>query len=169
MDKMKQGVHQLKDGHYELPLPLKNDEVKLPNNRILAEGRLKKLKTKLEKDSQHKTKYKMFIDDMTTKCYAEIVPAQDLIRNDGKVWYIPHHGVYHPRKPNKLRVVFDCSANYRNHSLNSHLLQGPDLTNKLVGVLCRFRQENIAFVCDIEAMYHQVKVNPEHRDMLRFL
>ena len=76
---------------------------------------------------------------------------------------------YHPRNPKKLRVVFDCSGNYRNPSLNSHLLQGPDLTNKLVGVLCRFRQENAARVCDIKAMYHQVKVNPEQRDMLRFL
>ena len=30
----------------------------------------------------------------------------------GNVWYIPHHGVYHPRKPEKIRVVFDCSAKY---------------------------------------------------------
>ena len=22
----------------------------------------------------------------------------------GKIWYLPHHGVYHPRKPNKIRV-----------------------------------------------------------------
>ncbi|XP_063872995.1 uncharacterized protein LOC135107264 [Scylla paramamosain] len=169
MSKMKEGVHQLKDGHYELPLPLKDDNVKLPNNKLLAEQILKKLRAKLEKDNQHKGDYKVFMDDMITKDYAEVVPTKDLVRNDGKVWYIPHHGVYHPRKPKKLRVVFDCSANYRNQSLNSHLLQGPDLTNKLIGVLCRFRQESIALVCDIEAMYHQVKVNPEHRDMLRFL
>ena len=169
MNKMKEGVHQLEDGHYELPLPLKDDNVKLPNNKMLAQQRLNKLKVKLEKDNQHRSDYKMFIDDMITKGYAEVVPTRDLVRNDGKVWYIPHHGVYHPKKPNKLRVVFDCSANYRNQSLNSHLMQGPDLTNKLVGVLCRFRQENIALVCDIEAMYHQVKVNPEHRDMLPFL
>ena len=166
MNKMKEGVHQLEDGHYELPLPLKDDNVKLANNKMLAQQRLNKLKVKLEKDNQHRSDYKMFIDDMITKGYAEVVPTRDLVRNDGKVWYIPHHGVYHPKKPNKLRVVFDCSANYRNQSLNSHLMQGPDLTNKLVGVLCRFRQENIALVCDIEAMYHQVKVNPEHRDML---
>ncbi|XP_063860018.1 uncharacterized protein LOC135100737 [Scylla paramamosain] len=169
MSKMKGGVHQLKDGHYELPLPRKDDNVKFPNNKLLAEQRLNKLRAKLGKDNQHKGDYKVFMDDMITKGYAEVVPTKDLVRNDGKVWYIPHHGVYHPRKPKKLRVVFDCSANYRNQSLNSHLLQGLDLTNKLIGVLCKFRQESIALVCDIEAMYHQVKVNPEHRDMLRFL
>ena len=81
----------------------------------------------------------------------------------------PHHGVYHPKKPEKIRVVFDCSAEYQGHSLNRHLLQGLDLTNSLVGVLCRFRQDPVAFACDIEGMFHQVRMNEEHRDFLRFL
>ena len=43
------------------------------------------------------------------------------------------------------------------------------LTNDLTDVLLRFRQEPIAVTCDIEGMFHQVRVNPEHRDLLRFL
>ena len=66
-------------------------------------------------------------------------------------------------------MVFHCAATYEGKSLNEHLLQGPDLTNNLTGVQRRFRQELIAFICDIEAMFHQVKVNEEHRDLLRFL
>ena len=58
---------------------------------------------------------------------------------------------------------------FQGYSLNCNLLQGPDLTNSLVGVLCRFRQEPVAFACDIEGMFHQVHVNEEHRDFLRFL
>ena len=85
------------------------------------------------------------------------------------MWYIPHHGVYHKKKPGKIRVVFDCSAVCDGQSLNQQLLQGPDLTNNLTGVLCRFRQERIAFMCDIQAMFHQVKVDVEHRNLLRFL
>ena len=65
--------------------------------------------------------------------------------------------------------MFDCSATFKEHSLNANLLQGPDLTNKLVGVLCRFRQGKIAFTCDIEQMFHQFFVHKEHRDYLRFL
>lgn len=53
--------------------------------------------------------------------------------------------------------------------MNRHLLQGPDLTNNLVGVLIRFRQERTAIMCDIESMFHQVHVNAEHRNLLRFL
>ena len=61
------------------------------------------------------------------------------------------------------------AAEYESESLNKHLLQGPNLTNNLTGVLCRFRQEPMAFMCDIETMFHQVKVSEEFRDLLRFL
>lgn len=54
-------------------------------------------------------------------------------------------------------------------SLNRHLLQGSDLTNSLVGILCRFRQDKVAVTCDIEGMFHQVRVNEERRDNPRFL
>ena len=83
-------------------------------------------------------------------------------------WYIPHHYVIHPVK-RKIRVVFDCAAKYQGISLNDQLLQGPNQTNTLSGVLIRFRQEAVALVADIEQMFHQVKVAPEDRDALRFL
>ena len=85
-----------------------------------------------------------------------------------RVNYVPHHGVYHPKKPGKIRVIFDCGARYTGTSLNQNLLQGLDLTNSLVGVLCRFRQEAIAFSCDVESMFHQFFVNEDDRDLLRF-
>ena len=66
-------------------------------------------------------------------------------------------------------MVFNCSASYHGESLNDHLLQGPDLTNGLFGVLCRFRQGPIALSCDEEAMFHQFHVNVAHRNYLRFL
>ncbi|KAI2643118.1 Translation initiation factor IF-2 [Labeo rohita] len=73
---------------------------------------------------------------------------------EGETWYLPHHGVFHPKKADKLRVVFDCSARYQGYSLNDHLLQGPDLINSLHGILIRFHQHPIALMCDIEKMYH---------------
>ena len=58
----------------------------------------------------------------------------------------------HPKKPEKIRVVFDCAAKYQGTSLNDQTLQGPDHTNSLTGVLIRFREEQIALMADIEAM-----------------
>lgn len=87
----------------------------------------------------------------------------------GETWYLPHHCVFHPKKPNKLRVVFDCSARYNGCSLNDHLLQGPDMINNLNGILIRFRQHPIALMCDVEKMYHQFHVSESDRDYLHFL
>ena len=76
----------------------------------------------------------------------------------GKCWYQTHHGVYHPKKPGKISVVFDLSAEFHGTSINKALLPGHDLTSQIVGVLLRFREEQIAVIGDIEAIYHQVNV-----------
>ena len=107
-----------------------------------------------------------------TPLYGDVPAAkneEDKHAHDGQLWYLPHHGVYHPQKPGKMRVVFDCSANYHGESLNRHLLSGPDLANNLLGVLCRFRQESTAFMCDIEKIFYQVFVKPKHRNFFRFM
>ena len=80
--------------------------------------------------------------------------------------YIPQRCV---TSSNKFRIVFDCSAKSFNVSFNDKLLQGPQLTNSLMGVFLRFRQEPIAEVGDIKSMFHQVFVAEEDRDALRFL
>ena len=41
--------------------------------------------------------------------------------------------------------------------------------NALVGVLSRFRKEEVGVSCDIEQMFHNFKVDPKDRDFLRFL
>ncbi|XP_068739567.1 uncharacterized protein [Montipora capricornis] len=87
----------------------------------------------------------------------------------GPVLYLSHHSVVHPQKPKKVRIVFDCAAKFCNTSLNDQLLQGPDFTNSLVGVLLRFREERVALMADIEKMFHQVRVKPEDCEALRFL
>ena len=106
------------------------------------------------------------MDELIKKGYArESTTAVEA----GKCWYLPHHAVYHPNKPGKIRVVFDLSAEFHGASTNKALLSEPDLTNQIVGVLLRFREEQIAVAGDIEAMYHQVKVPENQRCFLRFL
>ncbi|KAL4009060.1 hypothetical protein ACER0C_002912 [Sarotherodon galilaeus] len=159
---------RLVNGHYCIGLPLKNKEIQMPNNRVLAEQRALNLKKRLLKNPTFCEDYSAFMKDLISKGYAAKVPDKDLERSDGKVWYIPHHGVYHPKK-HKMRVVFDCGAAYQGFTLNGQLLQGPNLTSTLIGVLTRFRQEPVAVMADVEAMFHQVKVPPEDTDLLRFL
>ena len=159
---------QIVDGHYQFDIPFKTDPPELPDNKYLAERRLDSLGRRLGRDPDLLTKYKATIEDLLEKGYAEPVPDAELEGDIGTTWYLPHHSVVNPNK-SKIRVVFDCSAEYRGTSLNQNVLQGPDLTNGLLGVLLRFRQERIAIMADIEGMFHQVKVTPSHRNVLRFL
>lgn len=150
-----------------MPLPFKgNSPPNLPNNKRLATVRLQCLEKKLKANKQYYEQYKTFMEETINKGDAEPAPATS---EGEKEWYLPHHGIYHPRKPDKLRVVFDCSAKFHGVSLNDTLLTGPDLINPQVGVLCRFRKEAVAIICDIEQMFYQFSITPESRNYLKFL
>ena len=164
---VKNGIRQKENGQYELPLPFKMDKPNLPDNKQCAVHRISSLERRLRKNEQYYKDYVHFMNDTIRRGDAEKVPQPEL--DNQPTWYIPHHGVYHPHKPGKIRVVFDCSARFQETSLNDHLLTGPDLTNTLVGVLCRFRKGPIAIMCDVERMFHQFHVAKEHQDYLRFL
>ena len=160
---------QIVDGHYQVAIPWKNPSPCLPNNRVMAEHRLQHLKRRLAKNPDLRSKYSNFIDDLQIKGYTRKVPEDQISNSCGVVWYLPHHNVIHPKKPDKVRVVFDCAAKYRGESLNGNVLQGPNLTNSLIGVLISFRQEPVAVMADVEAMFHQVRVDLNDVDSLRFL
>ena len=121
------------------------------------------------RDSDRRKKYSKFIEDLQARNYVEKIPSEEIDNESGVVWYLPHDSVIHPKKQNKVRVVIDCAAKYHGTSLNNNVLQGPDLTNSLIGVLLRFRQEPVAVMADVEVMSHQVLVHPKHIDALRFL
>lgn len=113
LQKMKEGIHLTEDHHFEMPLPLRQDNIELLSNRKLAETRLHQLKRRFARDAKYKEDYVSFMNDVIRAGYAERAP-----KKNGQSWYIPHHGVYHPKKPGKIRVVFDCSAEFEGYSLN---------------------------------------------------
>ena len=152
---------------YRLSLPWRKDPATLPNNLALAQSRLNYLQRRLTKDDDLHQAYTKSVQDYIDKGFARPVTSDELRRD--RAWYIPHHAVINPNKPGKTRVVFDCAAKYRGVSLNDNLLNGPDLVNSLVGVLIRFRQERVAMIADVEAMFHQVLVREEDSNYLRFL
>ena len=157
----------LKKGQYELELPFRHREPRLPNNRNVAERRLGLLKRKMQKQPEFAVAYNKQIEELVVKGYVERATGQ--VQNTDHIWYLPHQGVRHPAKPHKLIIVFDCASRFKGISLNDELLQGPDLTNTMVDVLLRFRQDKIAFMADIESMFLRVRVPQHQRDYLRFL
>ena len=167
MDILSSGIHQDSDGFYSMPLPFRGKVTpSVPNNRAQAISRLKALSPKF-RDQVVFDKYNKFMQDMVLKGDAEVVPRDELRKPN--IWYLPHHNVVNPKKPEKVRVVFDASSVYQGVSLNNLLLSGPDLNNTLIGVLTRFRERYVAVSCDIESMFYRFKVDENHRDFLRFL
>lgn len=119
------------------------------------------------RDGKLHTKYADVMTQLLDKKYAEEVP-QDCKPDSGNVWYLPHHPVMTDKKPDKVRIVLDCASKCQGVSLNDVVLQGPDLTNNLLRVLVRFRQQPVALMVDIERMFHQVRVPLTERDVMRF-
>ena len=157
---------KFKDGHYEIPLSFRQEYVKLPCNKYEAAQRLSNLKKKFDKNEKFKADYIRFMEEIIAKGYAR---KSTVTAAPGRTWYLPHHGVHHPNKPGKIRVVFDLSAEYKGTCFSKELLPGPDLRNQITGVLLRFREEHVTVMGDIEAMFHQVKAPDTQCSFLMFL
>ena len=79
------------------------------------------------------------MENLIQKGYARKMTEEEAVHRSQRKWYLPHHCVFHPQKQGKIRVVFDATSLHDGVSLNNQLLQGPDLTNNLLGILLRFR------------------------------
>ena len=154
------------NGSWVAPLPFQSPRQRLPNNRSQVLNRLMSLKRNLEKKSEMKEQFIVFMEKIFQNGHAELAPP---LKEEEERWYLPIFGVYHPKKPNQIRVVFDSSAPYNGVSLNDVLLTGPDMNNTLLGVLLRYRKEAVAFSADIEQMFYSFLVREEDRNFLRFL
>ena len=60
--KLMQDNVEMVDGHYQIPLPFKEEVADMPNNRIQAEKRLKSVRRKMEQSECFKKDYIEFID-----------------------------------------------------------------------------------------------------------
>ncbi|XP_065079713.1 uncharacterized protein LOC135702590 [Ochlerotatus camptorhynchus] len=157
-------------GKFQTGLLWKQNKVKFPDSRPMAERRLQCLEKRLSKDPNLYEKVRDQMADYIAKGYAHRATEQELKKTDpSQVWYLPLGVVTNPKKPEKVRVVWDAAATVNGVSLNSVLLKGPDLLQSLPTVLCRFRQKEVAINADIKEMFHQVFIRPEDRQALRFL
>lgn len=166
IQQMDEGFCKDQSGNWTAPLPFRSDRPTLPNNREQAQKRANSLHISLQKNPVKTQHFVDFMGNMLENNHAEVAPP---LKNNEERWYLPVFGVYHPQKPNQIRCVFDSSAKHKGVSLNNVLLQGPDLTNSLLGILLRFRKETVAISADIRQMFYSFRVHEEHRNFLRFL
>ena len=141
-----QRTTRLSDGRYETGLLWRKEDVRVPNNRCEAERRMCSLKRRFSRDPDLERSYRAAMKECIGKGYARKLSSEEA--DHLGPWYLPHFPVINQNKPGKVRIVFDAAAEYNGTSLNKNLLQVPNSTNCLIGVLLRFRQENTAIVAD---------------------
>ena len=115
-DIMEQGIHKNELGNWELPLPFRSSGVRLPDNREHAIKRFNNLRRTFIRRPKMKRDYFQFMEKLLKRGHAVQLTEANKVRQQDRVgpekrnvWYLPHFGVYHPNKPDKIRVVFDSS------------------------------------------------------------
>ncbi|XP_039447331.1 uncharacterized protein LOC120426603 [Culex pipiens pallens] len=155
---------------YETGLLWKADDTSFPDSYVMALKRLKSLERKLLKNDSLYDNVRRQIVEYQQKGYAHKASQQELAACDPrKVWYLPLNVVTHPKKPEKVRLVWDAAATVAGVSLNSQLLKGPDMLTLLPSVIFRFRERPVGFGGDIREMYHQLRIRKEDTNAQRFL
>ena len=83
------------------------------------------------------------------------------------------HGTYPTilslTRTSQATSVLFSTAQQSTRNITQRPTSSADLTNNLVGVLTRFRQEPVALMADVESMFHQVRVSSNDCGALRFL
>jgi hypothetical protein len=139
------------EDRYEVAMLWKSPDAWLPCNKMAAENRMKSLRRKLVNNPDIHQKYSEFMGKLLEKGHAQKLSPEESEVHGQRTWFLPHHSVVHPQKPEKVCAVFDAAAKTDGVSLNSQLMQGPDFINSLLGVLLRFREYPTVIVGDIPA------------------
>ena len=104
-------------------------------------GQLKSLERRLPKNDMLRKRYQETIDTDVKAGYVPKVQEVELNESRDKIqWYLPHHPVINPHKPEKVRRVCNAAANCQGVALNKKLLSGADLLQSLIGIF--FASEN---------------------------
>nr|XP_021334729.1 uncharacterized protein LOC101884915 [Danio rerio] len=135
----------------------------MPKEAVLPQ--LRSIERKLMKTPDQACAYKAEIERLKNAGYVEKLQPGEAEKSQ-ESWYIPHHMVTHN---GKNRVVYNCSFQYEGQNLNKLLLPGPTLSPTLLAVLLRFREHSTALSSDIRGMFHQVRLLPGDKSLLRFL
>ncbi|XP_006815871.1 uncharacterized protein LOC102804328 [Saccoglossus kowalevskii] len=109
--------------------------------------------------------YNSVITEQLRRGFIEKVIDDDISRGH----FIQHHPVEKQSSTTPVRVVYNCSAKYRDQpSLNDRLESGPAIANDMLDILLRFRTPQIGLTSDIEKAFLNVNLADEDRQYTKF-
>ena len=72
----------------------RTSHIQLQTNKPQAEQHLQHLLRKLERQPPFCEEYMKFMGKVMFRKFAEKVPEDEIQRDDVRVWYVPHHGIF---------------------------------------------------------------------------
>ena len=161
-----EAVSQIKDtlvfdkelGHYRVGLPWLNGReaaAQLLDNEAFeahAKKRMVNTRNRMMKDPPRREGVTAAIKKIIDEGHARRV-TNPKVGPGIPVCTLPIHVV---AQKGKFRVCQDGAAKVKGVCLNDALSTGPDLMNRLPGVIMRFRQNQVAISADIKGFFHQI-------------
>ena len=161
---------KLVDDRYEIGLLWAEENATVQNNYFSGHSQFCSSEGRLETDQSLKQRYEETINVDVQNGYIRSLEENELNETkDERQWYVTHHPVISPHKPKKVRRLCNAAAKNKGESLSDKLLTGPDLLQSPVGINFRFKEHQIALTADIEAMFLQIKLQPQECKVLRLL
>lgn len=113
-------TRRIESGRFETDLLWKHDYVEFPDSRPMAEKRMRCLERRLARDPPLYDQVRKQIADFQFKGYAHKATMKELNSFDPRrTWYLPLGVVINPKKPGKVRLIWDAAAKVDGISLNS--------------------------------------------------
>ncbi|GFX61892.1 integrase catalytic domain-containing protein [Trichonephila clavipes] len=126
-------------GRYKVNLPWLEGHPPLPDNKELAQKRLKNT-VKSVKLANLLNEYQEVFNQWEREGIIEPIHGENDIPENLEVHYLPHRAVFKDNSTTKVRPVFDGSAKMRNFvSINECIEKGPNLIEMIPAILNRFR------------------------------
>jgi len=144
---------------YRAPIIWKEGEPHFQHNRPMVEGWNRRLLNRFRQNPEYEVEYRQAMEkNFIEGCAVRLSPAD--VAAEKPSFYLPHFGVR--KRPNaKLRIVFDAAAKSHGRCLNDAICAGPALQNPLPSVILKFREEEVAWASDIQAMYSRIRLTEE--------
>lgn len=90
----------------------------------MALKRLSCVEARMKKEPELADKMRLYLADFVEKGYIRKLSLLERQKIGPRTWYLPIFPVFHSKKPDKLRIVWDGAAKMNGQSLNSNLLVG---------------------------------------------
>ena len=121
-------------------------EPSLPNNDEMAKRRLQFLEKKFESCPEIRERYAKSNQGDVEKRYVKKLSEEEKQCGSKVIWYLPHRFVINPKKPDRLRKVYDASAKLMGQSLNDKIYTGPDLSRLCLEFSSDFANEGLQWL-----------------------